>query len=151
MKPAIVVPFDFSESAGRALEWAAALQKATGAGAIRMVHAISTRPLMDGEITLPPYVPNDDEVAELERSMLRAADHCQAVASARVIVEGDEIKDIVLRAVQDAGADLVVMGTHGRSGLTRLFIGSVAEHLLRHAACPVVTIRDTPTTRRPAV
>lgn len=142
MKPRIVVPFDFSEGAERALRWAATLQRATGAGPIRLVHALSTIPLMDGETMLALHVPNDDEVAGLERSMLATAEQCGATASARVLVEGNEIKDMVLQAAEEPDVDLVVMGTHGRSGLTRLLIGSVAEHLLRHAPCPVVTVRN---------
>lgn len=141
MKPKILVPFDFSENAARALAWAADLQWTTGAGPILMVHAISSRPATDGEITLPAYVPNEEEVAGLQRSMLEAAAQQQAKASAQVLSSGSPVGDIILDAAREAGIELIVMGTHGRSGVKRLFWGSVAEHVLRHADCPVVTIR----------
>jgi hypothetical protein len=47
--------------------------------------------------------------------------------------------------VKAAGIDLIVMGTHGRSGLSHLLMGSVAEHVMRHALCPVLTLRERET------
>lgn len=49
--------------------------------------------------------------------------------------------DALLRYAREEGIDLIVMGTHGRSGLDRIFMGSVAEHVVRNAPAPVVTIR----------
>ena len=60
-------------------------------------------------------------------------------ATARVL-EGDPSEQIV-RAAHARRADAVVIGTHGRTGLQRFFIGSVAEHVIRKAACPVVVVR----------
>ena len=48
----------------------------------------------------------------------------------------------IVRAAEEEGADLIVMGTHGRSGLNRLLLGSVAERVIRLAPCPVVTVRQ---------
>ena len=56
------------------------------------------------------------------------------------LLEGDPATAIV-EAAEETGADLVVMGTSGRTGLTRLLMGSVAEEVLRHAPCPVLTVR----------
>ena len=47
----------------------------------------------------------------------------------------------IIRYARDAETDLIVMGTHGRTGFGRLLIGSVAEHVVRHAPCPVLTIK----------
>jgi nucleotide-binding universal stress UspA family protein len=58
----------------------------------------------------------------------------------RRMLEGDPA-EMIAEAAADANADLIVMGTHGRTGLTRLVMGSVAEEVLRHAPCPVLTIR----------
>jgi nucleotide-binding universal stress UspA family protein len=55
------------------------------------------------------------------------------------IVEGSPVDAILDRARQER-ADLIVMGTHGRTGLSRLLVGSVAEGVLRHAPCPVVVV-----------
>jgi nucleotide-binding universal stress UspA family protein len=54
---------------------------------------------------------------------------------------GDEAAEIV-DVAKEAGCDLIVMGTHGRTGLGRLLMGSVAEQVLRHASCPVLTVKS---------
>jgi nucleotide-binding universal stress UspA family protein len=54
--------------------------------------------------------------------------------------EGDDV-DMILKVAEETGAGLIVMGTHGRGGLARVLIGSVAEHVLRRAKCPVLTLR----------
>jgi nucleotide-binding universal stress UspA family protein len=57
-----------------------------------------------------------------------------------ILEDGHPDKQIVQTA-KDEGCSLIVMGTHGRTGLSRLLMGSVAEHVLRHATCPVLTVR----------
>ena len=57
----------------------------------------------------------------------------------REVLSGDAAQEI-LRAVKGKHCDLVVMGTHGRSGIGRLLMGSVAENVVRHATCPVLTV-----------
>ena len=54
-------------------------------------------------------------------------------------------RDELLRLIEESSPRLVVVGTHGRHGLTRWLLGSVAEHLLRHAPCPVVIVRQSQT------
>lgn len=70
----------------------------------------------------------------------RARRH-EAAATAAVRIQVSSVGDIVLDAAESVGAELVVMGSHGRTGVKRLLLGSVAEHVLRHATCPVVTVR----------
>lgn len=50
--------------------------------------------------------------------------------------------EVICWLAQDCGCDLIVVGTHGRTGLSHLLMGSVAEHVMRHARCPVLTVRD---------
>jgi nucleotide-binding universal stress UspA family protein len=57
------------------------------------------------------------------------------------IRQGDPT-DAIIAAVVDYGADLVVMSTHGRSGLSHLLMGSIAEHVIRSVHCPVLVVRD---------
>jgi nucleotide-binding universal stress UspA family protein len=54
--------------------------------------------------------------------------------------EGEPVAEILLTA-KECGADLIVMGTHGRTGLARLLMGSVADQVVRRAECPVVTVK----------
>ena len=140
MKPTILVPFDFSAAAESALAWAADLHKTTGAAPIQIVHAISSRPVGIAEASVEVLLPNEDEIAELERKMVEAARARGAQATAKVLVRSSDAGDIILDAARAAGAELVVMGTHGRTGIGRLLLGSVAEHVLRHADCPVVAV-----------
>ena len=140
VKPKILVPLDFSASAEQALAWAADLQKTTGSEQIQIVHAINSRPPGTGEVPLNMLLPNDEEIAGLERSMVDAALRYGARASAKVVIAASAVGDIILDAARSGGAELIVMGTHGRTGVKRLFLGSVAEHVLRHADCPVVTV-----------
>jgi len=140
MKPTIMVPFDFSTAADSALAWAADLHKATGAAPIQIVHAISARPIGTAGAIVEPLLPNEDEIAGLEAKMVAAASAQGARATAKVLVKLSEVGDIILDAARRTGAELIVMGTHGRTGVRRLLLGSVAEHVLRHADCPVVTV-----------
>jgi nucleotide-binding universal stress UspA family protein len=75
--------------------------------------------------------------------MAEAAQRYGARASAKVLIQPTVVADIILDAARSQGAELIVMGTHGRTGVMRLLLGSVAERVLRHADCPVVTIHAT--------
>ena len=141
MKPSILVPFDFSASAEAALAWAADLQRTTGAGPIQMVHAVSLEIPVAGELRFEIQVPNDDEIAGLERNMEEAAARQGGKVTAKVIIQPRSVGDIVIGAARSGKANLIVMGTHGRTGVKRLVLGSIAEHVLRHADCPVVAVR----------
>jgi nucleotide-binding universal stress UspA family protein len=140
MKPKILVAFDFSTSAERALAWAADLQETTGAAPLQLVHVINSRPPGTGDVPLEILLPTNDEISGIERSMVEAARKQGATARAEVVIRASAVGDIVLDVARGMGADLIVMGTHGRSGVKRLLLGSVAEHVVRHADCPVVTV-----------
>ena len=60
------------------------------------------------------------------------------------VVEGIGVADLIRATAEKLGADLIVMGTHGRTGLAHVFLGSVAERTLRSAPCPVLTIQAPP-------
>ena len=141
MKPRIFVPFDFSASAERALAWAVDLQRTSGAGAIRIVHAINSRPPGTGDVSLDILLPNEGEIAVLEKKMLDSSQKYGGEAVAKVAARANTVGDIILDEAQTADCELIVMGTHGRTGVKRIVFGSVAEHVVRHAPCPVVTVR----------
>ena len=58
------------------------------------------------------------------------------------VAEGAGIARVICESARELGADLIVMGTHGRTGLQHVFLGSVAERTLRNAPCPVLTVRS---------
>lgn len=140
MNPKMLVPFDFSASADAALAWAADLQRTSGAGPIQMIHAISIEPPVAAELMFEVRRLNDDEIAGLERTMKEAAARHGGEAMVKVMVEPRPVGEILLDAARNDRPDLIVMGTHGRSGVKRLLLGSIAENILRHAECPVVTV-----------
>jgi len=144
----ILVPVDGSASSNRAL--AAALHIAhAGGGRIRVLHDI------DELAYLSPY---SDPAATIEEVRAKAdgvlksaAATCEAagVSVDRRLVEapGRRLGDVVADEATGWGADLVVIGTHGRRGLQRLLLGSGAEQVLRLAPVPVLVVRDTTSAR----
>ncbi len=89
-----------------------------------------------------PYMPGDiaSQAAEAELERI-AAELRGDGTSVAVIVSGGDPADEILRAVAAQGADLIVMRTHGRSGVSRAVLGSVAEHVLSRSRVPVVLVR----------
>jgi nucleotide-binding universal stress UspA family protein len=76
----------------------------------------------------------------LERQLAEVKPKDAALAVTRKLLFGEEATEIISFANENH-ADLIVMGTHGRTGLSRLLMGSVAETVLRQAPCPVLTIK----------
>jgi universal stress protein A len=142
MKPKIIVPFDFSETAEHALAWAADLQRTTDGPPLHLVHVMFTRPTGTGDVALDVLLPSETEMKKVERDLIEKAHHHDSNATAAVLIRSGNVGDIILDAARSADADLIVMGSHGRTGVKRLLLGSVAEHVLRHADCPVVTVRS---------
>jgi len=81
------------------------------------------------------------EMAEAREELERTAG---ALSTARVDkrIEVGEVAGTICHVAEELGADVVVVGSHGRTGLERLFLGSVSEHVVRHAPCPVLVVRE---------
>jgi len=139
----ILVPTDFSTHADRALDYAIGLAKVFSAR-IHLVHAYH----LPVQVALPEQVivPNDfwDQVrdaaaAQMEGSLAR-------VTAAGVACDAELLPDAAAPAVVEAaargGADLIVMGTRGLTGMKHVVLGSVAERVVRLAPCPVLTLRE---------
>ena len=144
----ILVPTDFSTPSEAALAHARILARTFGAS-IRLLHVVEDQ-LVTGPFGAELYVPHtagtltkmiDDSRTRLEQS-LTDDDRLRFHATGEVIV-GTGARTIVEYAA-DNGFDLIVMGTHGRSGVAHLVMGSVAEHVVRSAMCPVLTVRQGP-------
>lgn len=146
----IVVGTDFNELATAALRFAGGLAARSGAELI-VVYADTFEPPV--EFTAAQL----SEIAEaIERSRKAAAEELKANV-ARYVPQGvawraivaDGLPAAAISAVADAeGADFIVVGTHGRGGLQRLLLGSVAEALIRDAHVPVLTVHSTDGVRR---
>ena len=145
----ILCPVDFSDTSRRALEHAVAIAVwyESQIVALHVVHTpvLPQPPVLFAELTSggPPAAVHRSREAEL-RSFLEPARRA-GVKSEVVVDEGHPADRIVDRARAER-ADLIVMGTHGLSGLERLMLGSVAEKVLRRATCPVMTVPLTAVT-----
>lgn len=128
----VLVPTDFSPSANTAFRYAARLCAKTRASLVAL-HVIA-----------PVYYLEAADLAFVQREAREAAQRglrrLRPAPSRTMTVSGVPHHAIVETA-RLIGADLIVIGTHGRSGLKRLVLGSVAENVLRHAPCPVLTVR----------
>lgn len=129
----IICPVDFSETASGALRAAIDLAGQFGAS-VEVVHVVdiphpSTPAINDGI--------RDNAKNELESYLHHWPDTDVPLTSA--LIEGSPASAIAKHAA-DAGSDLIVISTHGRSGITRAMLGSVAERLVRMATCPVLTV-----------
>lgn len=139
----VVLATDFSDGAGRALTVAIRFAKLLGA-AVDLVHvypmaAAGVLSPVPGVVPLPPAPP--DLLDEIERSLDAVATQVRAAGVDRLttILQGRAADEIVAYANRVA-ADLIVMGTHGRTGIRRVLLGSVAEQVLRQARCPLLVV-----------
>jgi nucleotide-binding universal stress UspA family protein len=138
----ILVPVDFSDCSLTGLTYAVRFAKEVGARIV-VVHVADLGPVMmttgRGDYDSPTYI---------EAARRRCGDQMKGflkrVSSDGVPVEASAVAGYCPGAIYEAaakeGADLIILSTHGRTGLRRAFIGSVAEGTVRHAACPVLVV-----------
>jgi nucleotide-binding universal stress UspA family protein len=136
----ILCPVDVSEVSARALRYAVALSYADRSQlTVLNVRPLLLPPALWMEYPVAPLLEPVDVKAEEERLqsfVLEAA----GPALAKVAVREGSIAPEILRTARTLTADLIVIGTHGRSGFEHWLLGSVAENVLRHAPCPVLTV-----------
>ena len=133
-KNTILVPVDFSAHSKAALEYACSFAKDSGAellivhardDTIQHIEGLGPVDVLEGlDAALHDMKPTDDSVPISHR-----------------MLEGPPAQAI-LKAAEEANVEMIVMGTHGRSGFRRLLIGSVAEAVVQKATCPVLTLRQ---------
>jgi nucleotide-binding universal stress UspA family protein len=134
----ILFPTDFSPASQEALVWATSLARDCGARLV-IVH-VEEPPMAygGGELYYGIETTNRDE---LRKSLADVVPADPAVRCQHKLLVGDPATAIVETAEHD-NADLIVMGSHGRTGITRLLMGSVAEAVVRRARCPVLTVKQ---------
>jgi nucleotide-binding universal stress UspA family protein len=138
----IVYPTDFSESAARAEREAVQLAKALGAQLI-LAHIGTDATLWREGVSTPEMralVERQRKWATDSLAARAAALAAEGVTARAVVKAGVPWKEIVHLAAEEH-ADMIVMGTQGRTGLEHLLLGSVAERVVRTAPCPVLTVR----------
>lgn len=129
----ILFATDFSPQSDRAYRFARALARDTGARLVA-VHVIAPPPFVTYREVERATEAADGYRDELEARLRALSADCQ-------LREGDPAAEI-LAAADEVGSDVIVMGTHGRTGMARVLLGSVAEAVLRRAPCPVLTVKE---------
>jgi nucleotide-binding universal stress UspA family protein len=140
----VLVPLDFSATADRALDYAIALAQQLHAR-LTLLHVFDLTPLTMGDAAtgIPVTAVNELEI-EVQHLLQASLEQVQrtGLQGESLLVQGTPTQTIV-DVAGEQGVDLIVMGTHGRTGLAHVFLGSVAEHVIRQAPCPVLVMRKT--------
>jgi nucleotide-binding universal stress UspA family protein len=139
----ILCPIDFSDHARRALVHAIAIAR-WYESTVTVLHVFSPPPVAafgTGSVVFEPIVLTADDRNQLvaDTKAFAEAESAPGVAIQAVVREGNTAGEILEQATS-MKSDLLVIGTHGRSGFERLVLGSVAEKVLRKASCPVMTV-----------
>jgi nucleotide-binding universal stress UspA family protein len=136
----ILCPIDFSDHSIHALDHAVAFAKWYGSS-ITLIHVRPPAPVAypAGPGVVATLLTPQERAVLLDSMNQLQREHCVDASCTVEVIEGTAAMEILARA-ESMPADLVVMGTHGRSGFERLMLGSVTEKVLRKAACPVLTV-----------
>jgi nucleotide-binding universal stress UspA family protein len=134
----ILLPVDFSTSDEIALKTASSLARDTGA--VLLILHVEEPPLAYGAGDLY-YGQPDPSSDELQRMLKAVRPKDPQIQYQHQLSTGDPA-DSIVRVAHAEGVDLIVMSTHGRTGVSRLVMGSVAEAVVRRAACPVLTVKQ---------
>ncbi len=139
----ILVPMDFSPSSHRALDIAKELAKSAGPAHLILVHAyyvpieLEQFLIQQGDPVLERL--SESVTEDLEKILTSLQD---AGISSEYLASRGAPERLIVELAKQKHADLIVMGTHGRRGLTHLLLGSVAERVVRTAECPVMTVQE---------
>ena len=143
----VLVPMDFSATADQALAYAIALAQQLHAR-LTLLHVLDLTPVTMEEMTAGVVATYLDDLETDAQHLLQASlERVQraGLQGESLLVQGTPTQTIVDTAGEQ-GVDLILMGTHGRTGLAHVFLGSVAEHVVRQGPCPVLVVRRAPDT-----
>ena len=144
----IIVPIDFSKMSMQAIQIARQLARRFGAS-IHLAHVRQFNYAVDFVAPAPPIVPFSlityEQVGEQTalKELKKVAGECGVASATCNVLSGAPPFDEICRLAQTIPADLVVMPTHGRTGLKHVFLGSTAERIVQHSSCPVLVTRGS--------
>ncbi len=137
----ILCPVDHSECSYLALKYAISLALKDEAK-LYLMHVIDSR-LYDTEIyKFSPYKLNEADMSKIHEDLIESLPEgtTDVLKVETIVVKGIPFHEII-NAATEINADIIVIGTHGRTGLSHMMIGSVVEKVVRKAPCPVLTVR----------
>jgi nucleotide-binding universal stress UspA family protein len=135
----ILVAIDGSEHSSWAAEAAGRMARELGAK-LTLLHVAGVPMILAGEIGYVQYPPTADTRQDGEEMLRRAAAKVPAGVQVEQLIHEGDAKRKIVAAAKDVGADLIMMGRHAKGPLARMMLGSVAEYVVRHAHCPVLTM-----------
>ncbi|MBK9108433.1 MAG: universal stress protein [Saprospiraceae bacterium] len=145
----IICPFDFSNFSEKALDYAIKLTKCSGEK-LSIVHVMVNpflfeggNPLLQSNVLAQDLLEKIrlDEQSKLDALKRKILAEYPEMDVDLIIEEENDIGEAIIAAQQRLGADLIVIGSHGRKGIKRVFLGSVAESVLRDSSCPVLVVK----------
>lgn len=136
----ILVPVDFSEHSQKALRYALAFASQFGAE-VALVHIVEQM-VYPGDWMYPPLAVTDFATEKREQviAKLRALDEGSGVKTHHIVRLGRAWQEVI-EIAKEMKSDMIILATHGYTGLKHVLLGSVAEKILRHAPCPVLSVR----------
>ena len=138
----ILCPVDFSASSRRALEYAVGIGRWYGAG-VTALHVFPNLPVIDAVPLYrgQPLVLKEQDPATVRKELEAfAGSVSQGTPVVTELLQAADVQRAILGHAASIGADFIVMGTHGRSGIERVLLGSVAESVVMDAECPVMLV-----------
>ena len=140
----IFLATDFSQASRRAFEEAIALCRGTDTELV-LAHVYRTPGTLPAEMSLTPDTLQEIETKLSEAAQSKMNELLEEVRRAHVrgrsVLLSGPPEEAIVDAAREIGADLLILGTHGRTGAARFFLGSVASRVIAAASCPVLTVR----------
>ena len=141
----ILVPLDFSRQAAPVLEWALhlATEHRSSIVLLHVYHLPVEFQQLEGAYLPADFWANVKQEAEQQLGL-----HAERVRAGGIEVEA-QVREgypatVIVEEAESRGADLIVLGTHGHTGIKHLLLGSIAERVVQHAHCPVLTVKPVP-------
>jgi len=135
-----LVPVDFSKGSEIALKHAMTIAR-ENRGKLILVHVISTTALYSPEESYVSYIDILEKNAAAEFKKLIKRWRLKPQECRTIVLVAAETAEAIVRQAKKARAAMIIMGSHGRTGLQRFLLGSVAERTLRYAECPVLIVK----------
>lgn len=137
----ILVPIDFSEASTAALDYAVDLAEDTDAK-VFVLHTFELPTVGFPDAFIPPTAELTGRIVEGARVGLDTtlARYAKRKVPVKALLERGDAREVILAKAEELGADLICIGTHGRKGIARALIGSVAESVVRTSPIPVLTV-----------
>jgi glycine betaine transporter len=137
----ILVPTDLSDGAEQALDYACELARMLGAD-IHLLNVVSIPAMGVPELGVAMTSTIIDQLVTENQAALERLARTKCTAQlGQVLIKAGDAREVITRTAQELGVDLIVMSTHGRRGISRALLGSIAETVVRSAPCAVLTVR----------